>query len=243
MEGERFLVVGATGSGKTVTAKWLLAQLRERDSHEREVIFDPSRGAPAGLWRPRGRTEVRDPAGSVVWQAPEPEGERAVSAATAYLVSDILEGNTRPSVNPIWAEKLQLRNGPRGEHRPAAVKTGTANDARDLSTYGYLAPPKKDDAPAWAVGVWIGNSDHSTPRTRNPATSLTGAAPMWRSYLRRLTRNDPVADFQRPKGVVQARIDAWSGGAPGPWTRSVPGSPRPHPRPRPLYSVSNIETE
>jgi membrane peptidoglycan carboxypeptidase len=156
-----------------------------------------------------------------VWQAPEPEGERAVSAATAYLVSDILEGNTIPSQNEIWAEKLEVRNGPRGEHRPAAVKTGTANDAKDLSTYGYLAPPKKDDAPAWAVGVWIGNSDHSTPRSADPATSLTAAAPLWQAYVRRLTKDDPVASFREPKGVVEARIDAWSGGAPGPWTRDT----------------------
>jgi membrane peptidoglycan carboxypeptidase len=101
------------------------------------------------------------------------------------------------------------------------VKTGTANDARDLSTYGYLAPPRKDSAPAWAVGVWLGNSDHSTPRSRNPAISLTGAAPLWQSYVRRLTRDDPIADFQKPKGVVSARIDAWSGGRPGPWTRDT----------------------
>jgi membrane peptidoglycan carboxypeptidase len=170
---------------------------------------------------PRMILEVRDAAGNVVWQAPDGTGERAISAPTAYMLSDILKGNTMRSQNPIWAEKLELRNGPRGEHRPAAVKTGTANDARDLSTYGYLAPPKKDSAPAWAVGVWIGNSDHSTPRSSDPATSLTGAAPMWRSFMRRLTNNDPIADFQEPKGVVTARIDAWSGGAPGPWTRET----------------------
>lgn len=170
---------------------------------------------------PRMILEIRDRAGNVVWKAPAPEGERAISAASAYLVTDILAGNSDPRQNRIWAEKLALRNGPEGRLRPAAVKTGTANDARDLATYGYLAPPKDDDAPAWVVGVWMGNSDHSMPRSRNPATSLTAAAPLWQSFVRELTKGDPVRGFERPKGVVEARIDAWSGGRPGPWTRDT----------------------
>ena len=132
---------------------------------------------------PRMILEVRDSAGNVVWEAPRPQRDRAVSANTAYLLNDILAGNSDPRVNEIWAEKLAVRNGPRGERRPAAVKTGTANDARDLATYGYLAPPRKDEDPAWAVGVWMGNSDHSTPRSADPAISLTSAAPLWQSFV------------------------------------------------------------
>jgi hypothetical protein len=30
-----------------------------------------------------------------------------------------------------------------------------------------------------------------------------------------------VTDFARPGGIVSARVDAWSGGAPGPWTRDT----------------------
>ena len=170
---------------------------------------------------PRMILEIRDRAGNVVWKAPPLAHSRAVSASTAFLVTNILAGNTDAKQNPIWAEKLALFNGPHGTRRPAAVKTGTANDARDLSTYGYLAPPRKPDAPAWAVGVWIGNSDHSTPRAVEPAISLTAAAPLWRSFVRRLTDGAPVTDFVRPKGIVEARIDAWTGGAPGPWTHET----------------------
>ena len=67
----------------------------------------------------------------------------------------------------------------------------------------------------------MGNSDHSFPRTAKPATSLTAAAPLWRAFVRDLTRGDRVARFARPSGVVDARIDAWSGGRPGPWTRAT----------------------
>ena len=47
-----------------------------------------------------------------------------------------------------------------GTRRPAAYKTGTTNDNRDVHAYGYLAPPKDTKAPALAVGVWMGNSDN-----------------------------------------------------------------------------------
>jgi membrane peptidoglycan carboxypeptidase len=169
---------------------------------------------------PRMILEIRGPDGRTVWTAPPAEGERAVSAQTAFLVSDILAGNTDPAVNDIWAAKLALRNGPGGSRRPAAAKTGTTNDARDLGTYGFL-PASGDDGVGLAVGIWMGNSDHSFPRSKEPATSLTAAAPLWRAFVRDYTRDWKVAKFKRPKDVVAATIDAWSGGRPGPWTRDT----------------------
>src|SRR2546423_12609252 len=65
----------------------------------------------------------------------------------------------------------------------------------------------------------MSNSDHSNPRSKKPAISLTGAAPLWRAFVRELTAKQPIASFSPPKGVVRANIDAWTGGRPGPWTR------------------------
>jgi membrane peptidoglycan carboxypeptidase len=165
--------------------------------------------------------EIRNASGKVVYEAAKPKGVQAVSRPAAYLVTDILQGNTLPEQNPIWSKALELRNGPHGKHRPAAVKTGTANDARDLATYGFLAPPKSAKDPALAVGLWMGNSDHSNPRSAKPAISLTAAAPLWRAFVRDLTAKQPIAAFRAPKGVVRAKIDAWTGGKPGPWTRDT----------------------
>jgi membrane peptidoglycan carboxypeptidase len=170
---------------------------------------------------PRMILEIRGADGRKVWEAPKIEGERAVSAQTAFLVSDILAGNTDPAQNDIWAAKLALRNGPDGSRRPAAAKTGTTNDARDLGTYGYL-PARGKDGVGLVVGIWMGNSDHSYPRSRGAAaTSLTAAAPLWRAFVRDYTRGWEVAKFRRPKDLVSARIDAWSGGRPGGWTRET----------------------
>jgi penicillin-binding protein 1A len=165
--------------------------------------------------------EVRDASGKTIYKAPDPKPVQAVSPQAAYLVTNILAGNTEPKQNPIWAKPLEVRNGPGGSHRPVAAKTGTATEARDLATYGYLGPPKDPSQPALAVGVWMGNSDHSNPRTSKPAISLTAAAPLWHAFVRDVSAKMPLADFPMPKGIVTAKIDAWSGGRPGPWTRDT----------------------
>jgi membrane peptidoglycan carboxypeptidase len=162
---------------------------------------------------------IDGPGGKEVYRSPEPNGTKAVSPQSAFLISDILAGNTDPKQNRFWSATLAVRNGPDGQRRPAAAKTGTADNRKDFSTYGYLAPPKDPDAPAIAVGVWMGNSDHSAPEGKLHGTSLTTAGEVWHAFLRDYTDGWPVADFKAPKGVVKETIDRWSGGKPGPWTR------------------------
>ena len=163
---------------------------------------------------------ITGPDGREVYHAAEPRATPVVSPQAAFLVTDILAGNSDPAQNPVWASALALHNTSHGQRRPAAAKTGTTDDVRDLSTYGYLAPPADPNAAGLAVGVWLGNSDHSKPRTSNPATSLA-AANMWRAFVRDYTAKWPVASFRPPKGVVHATIDAWTGGPRGSWTRAT----------------------
>jgi membrane peptidoglycan carboxypeptidase len=158
---------------------------------------------------------VQGPTGAEVYKAADPKGEQAVSPEAAFLMSDVLAGNTDPDQNAFWSATLALRNGPKGERRPAAAKTGTADEWRDFSTYGYLPQPKDPHAPALAVGVWMGNSDHSITDGVH-AMSLDTAGEVWHAFISEYTSGWPVAQFSRPDGVVQARIDRWSGGAPGP---------------------------
>ena len=166
--------------------------------------------------------EVRGPDGKVVWKAPAADVRQALSPEAAFLVTDILAGNTDRRQNPIWAEKLALANGPDRAYRPAAAKTGTANEARDLATYGFLAPPQAGTVPGLAVGIWMGNSDHSNPRTAKPATSLSAAAPALAGVRPRLhAGTGRSATSTSRSGVVDARVDAWSGGRPGPWTQDT----------------------
>ena len=86
---------------------------------------------PLGHERGRARTSCRPTRSRA--------GDEVISPQAAYIVTDILAGNTDPAGNPIWGRmRITDENGRR---RPAALKTGTTNDAKDLSAYGYIAPP------------------------------------------------------------------------------------------------------
>ncbi|CAN5843075.1 hypothetical protein BH24CHL6_BH24CHL6_16280 [soil metagenome] len=171
----------------------------------------------------RAILEIYDSNGALIYQAGQPASGTALSEQAAWLTSDILKDNTAPSQNAIWGQRLRILNGPAGERRPAAAKTGTTNDMRDLSVYGYLAPPEDPAAAHLVVGVWMGNSDHSPP-LEGDAPVLAADAPgrVWQSFMREYSRDWPLANFPPPpEGLVSATIDAWSGGEPGPWTRDV----------------------
>jgi len=148
-------------------------------------------------------------------------GEPAVSEQAAGIVTDILAGNTDPSVNPVWAEHAITS---RGRRRPAALKTGTTNDAKDLNAYGYVAPPSQQGRRrgeyALTVGVWAGNSDNSAVTTvANPVFSLDVAAPIWDAFLSEVTRGWEIRDFRRPDGLTTARVDAFTGYAASQFSR------------------------
>ena len=123
--------------------------------------------ADGGMLMPRTTIlKVTDTDGHVVWPDPAAKpvkGHQVVSPQTAYIITDILAGNTQVKTNPFWG-KWAVYDG--NTRRPAAYKTGTTNDNRDVHAYGFIAPPPDPAAPALAVGVWMGNSDNSRTPTR-----------------------------------------------------------------------------
>ena len=159
--------------------------------------------------------KVVDSNGTVIWPDPAvkpAKGTQVVSPQTAYIITDILKGNSEPKTNPFWG-KWAIYDG--STRRPAAYKTGTTSDNRDVHAYGFLAPPKDPKAPALVVGVWMGNSDNS-PDT--DTLSLGSSAPLWSRILTDVSKGTPIVDFKAPKGLVTAQIDAISGFRPGPFT-------------------------
>jgi membrane peptidoglycan carboxypeptidase len=141
------------------------------------------------------------------------QGKQVVDRGSAYIVTDILAGNTDKSINPYWGEWAIYDKGSR---RPAAYKTGTTTDNKDVAAYGFVAPPTDKDAPALAVGVWMGNSDN-TPNSGK--LSLDTAAPLWSAILGDVTKGSKIASFSPPKGLVTATVDAFTGLRPGVFTR------------------------
>ncbi len=105
--------------------------------------------ANGGVLMPRHTIlKILDDQGTQVWPArgAKTKGTRVVSSQAAYIMTDILAGNSITSVNPFWG-KWRITNGVTSKKvRPAAYKTGTTSDNRDVHAYGYLAPPIQQEA-------------------------------------------------------------------------------------------------
>ncbi len=146
--------------------------------------------------------EVTDTAGKpVVDPYTTPKGKPAVSEQAAWIVTDILAGNTNPNVNPYWGQFAI--EGPDGR-RPATLKTGTNNDAKDLNAYGYIAPPTKagraDGAYALVAGAWNGNSDNSPVSTAaRPVFSIDVSTFVWQGFMEEASQVVARDELQAPR--------------------------------------------
>lgn len=136
------------------------------------------------------RVETAD--GEVLFSA-APRARRAVSEATAYLITamlaDVIDGGTGSMARRA------------GFTRPAAGKTGTTNEYRDAWFVGYT--------PHLATGVWVGYDRPRTILARGYAATL--AVPLWGRFMAAATRADKPAPFERPTTVVPATICRVSG--------------------------------
>lgn len=139
------------------------------------------------------RVENKD--GKVLEEANLDKGRRVLSAAEAFLISDILSDN---DARLLAFSPNSLLNIP---GRPVAVKTGTTNDLRDNWAVGWT--------PQVLVGVWVGNNDNSP--MNNVASGLSGATPIWRRTLLLAHEDKPVRQFEKPAGIVTEEVDEVSG--------------------------------
>ena len=129
-------------------------------------------------------------------QADPSSGEQVLSAVDAFLITSILSDNDARS--PVFGQNSLLRLD-----RPAAAKTGTTNDFRDVLTMGYT--------PQLVTGVWVGNSDNSEMIN---ISGITGAAPIWNEFMRTALADQPAVDFTPPPGVRQWEVCADTGTQP-----------------------------
>jgi penicillin-binding protein 1C len=131
------------------------------------------------------------------WQPPLPT-TRVIDERVAFIISDILSDSSARSGEFGRVSALDLA-------RPAAAKTGTTTDFRDNWTVGYT--------PTLVVGVWVGNADN-LPMV--DVTGVSGAAPIWNEFMRRVLTGQPEIEFDVPEGLHRIEICALSGLLPTP---------------------------
>jgi penicillin-binding protein 1A len=127
-------------------------------------------------------TKVTDANGKVLWQA-SPKKTQAISAGVAYEVTKILQQN------------IQSGTGTAANiGRPAAGKTGTAQDYSDAWFCGYT--------PHLSTAIWMGYPDtNKHAMTDVHGIKVAGGtfpAQIWARFMSPIDRNYPLVQFAVP---------------------------------------------
>ena len=159
------------------------------------------------------RTVVDSNGKALVEVSQRAKPEQVLDEGAAFITTDILAANTNPNKNPFWGQ-FAINDG--GRRRPATLKTGTSNEARDLNAYGFIGAPdtaaRKDGEYALVVGAWNGNSDNTL--VARPGTSLFSievTTYVWEGFLEEATKGWTINGFGAPNGLEVVVIDPWTG--------------------------------
>src|SRR5947208_3083148 len=126
--------------------------------------------------------KVEDSRGNLVWEHKDYEQKRALDPGIAWIMTDILKDTTQPSKDFIFGSWTNIG-------RPAALKTGTTDNLKDVYSVGYV--------PTLVTGVWMGNSNGEKMSTVDFA-SATGPGQPWRDHLKEELADTPATDWPRP---------------------------------------------
>ncbi len=138
--------------------------------------------------KPLPWTEMLLPEGSRL-ERRDPERRKVVSAASAFLIRDLLEASM--SAGPAAAGALDA---------PGAFgKTGTSSSSRDAWFAG--------GADSLVAVVWVGLDD-AEPLGYS---GTRAAAPIWKAFMERAVPLRPAYTQDRPKGVVERWIQTDTG--------------------------------
>jgi penicillin-binding protein 1A len=144
--------------------------------------------------RPRFINKVTDARGKVLYQAKE-SNQYVLDAGVAYLtlsiMNDVVDRGTAGSIRR------------RGFWLPAAGKTGTTNDSKDVWFVGMT--------PDIVAGVWLGFDTPKTITARASGGQL--AAPIWADFMKSTyAKRAQPAPWTPPEEVFAVPIDTASGG-------------------------------
>jgi membrane peptidoglycan carboxypeptidase len=194
--------------------------------------------------------EIRDRNNRVIYTRDKNgvEPSQPMTKAEAYLTHWILEGNTNPKENSVWGSRAQLDDS-HGDRRHAGFKTGTTNDFRDVSGFGYVPG-------SLVTGVWMGNNNQEPMSNEfGGLFSADGPLYLWHDFMevalnRRWEWNGnkpvPQTDFAQPTGVVTEKVCKYSGMAAIPAcgeTRELPFLEGTVPEPDNLHTKGCFDVE
>lgn len=144
--------------------------------------------------------EIVDRHGRVIYSR-EPQSKVIMSEETAFLISDMLTGVSRPPGTAPNVRNYFTKN--------AALKTGTSDDRGDIWVVGYT--------PQYSLGVWIG-WDNSREGQVVPIRTGPWTSTIWGKIMDGVHKNIPNTPFTRPNNLVEVAVSTKSGKLPSPIT-------------------------
>ena len=147
---DRYGLATALGGARLASWTWL-----------RPTIRSPT---PANLWSQR-RFSASRPAMGGASRSRRSAAEQAISAPSAFLVTDIISDNDRP--------RADFRRQQPAQAQPPSRRQDRHDDrfSRQLDRRLHQIP---------AAGVWAGNNDGHPMRN---ADGITGAGPIWNQFM------------------------------------------------------------
>lgn len=133
---------------------------------------------------------ITDPQGRVI-ESTEPIGSEVLSPQTAFLITSMMKDVVNYGTG-VGAKALGM---------PVAGKTGTTNDYRDAWFLGYTTDI--------LTGVWVGFDDMMP--IGNKETGSRAALPIWVRFMRSITGDSEIRDFEIPEGIVSLPININTG--------------------------------
>ncbi len=143
---------------------------------------------------PQYYTVIYDHDGNVLLDNSSIETHRVIKETTAYLLTDMMKD-------------VITGGGSATGHRAAisgmtvAGKTGTTNDTKDLTFYGYT--------PYYTAGIWMGY-DTAKIIENGGSAHLN----IWRTVMSQVHQGLSNKDFERPSGLVSQTYASADGGIP-----------------------------
>lgn len=134
-----------------------------------------------------------------------PKQVKAADPRAVYQVINIMTDNEARSF--VFGKRSPLTL----PGRSVAAKTGTTQKFHDGWTLGFT--------PQITAGVWVGNNDGRLMRYN--ADGVVVAAPIWHAFMEEMHKNLAVEEFNKPVGIVEAKINPRNGLLATPFTRGA----------------------
>lgn len=125
--------------------------------------------------------KIENSKGNIIYENKK-EPKRVLTTEVANSVNDILSDNETRT--PMFGPRSHLYF----ENYQVAAKTGTTDDFRDCWLVGYT--------PSLVAGVWIGNSDNTPMKEKQPAATVAG--PIFHSFFEEILPKFPTELFEEP---------------------------------------------